>query len=732
MEINELKQAKNLLMWKERILLATHQKMDADWLSSMLALWVFLERLWKKVKIISTDPVPEGFEFLPFTDKVLVSSNAVKDFVISIKTAWAEVDKLRYNTEWDKLNIIITPKLWDLNEENVTFSKWIWKFDLIVCVDTWDLDYLWSIYTDNVEMFYETPVVNIDHHVTNTAFWQINLVDITASSSTMIIFDLMKEFSENWNEMIDEDVATLLMAWLITDTWSFQHNNTSPRALDLAADLMDFWARQQEIIKNIYKTKHLSTLKVWWKVLSKIQEDPIFRILWSTVTKEDLRETWADLSEADLLIDELMTNAPWAEVVILIKESFDWNILVSMRWTSITVDVSTIAQHFWWWWHKQAAWFKIPNYKNFELEVWNIISYIQDFQKKRLWILDEDLAEIESKNKEINELAEWIWDVSKFIDIQKENDEHFRDTGIEFPKSISVSWKIKSDNEDWLPFSIDLKEKKNEIKPEIKNTSQINKNIWIKEKAKTVELRQEKKIQIKNLEIKPKQEQKNIIKKPVQVVQKKVEEPIRQQKINKTPNPENKIINNQNKNQQKPKIVVQKNEIKKAPQKINQEKVVQKEKQPLIEKKEQKISQIKKNIQKPLIEKKPVEVKKTIKQVEKKIAPEPVKQDIKKEPEVKEVRREKSQVVENKPVEIKKEPIKGENNPVEPKKEPVKVENTSQANQEPESSIVSKEQADGYARRFYELLQSADQNSPEYKKYYDWYMYYAKLAGWNI
>lgn len=800
MEINELKQAKNLLMSKEKILLLTHQKMDADWLSSMLALWVFLERLWKQVKIVSTDPVPESFEFLPFTDKVLISSNAVKDFVISIKTNWAEIDRLRYNTEWDKLNIIVTPKSWDIKEDSVSYNRWIWKFDLIVCVDTWDLDYLWSIYTDNVEMFYETPIINIDHHVTNTAFWQINLVDITASSSTMIIFDLMKEFSENWNEMIDEDVATLLMAWLITDTWSFQHNNTSPRSLDLAADLMDFWARQQEIIKNIYKTKHLSTLKIWWKILSKIQEDPIFRMVWSTVTKEDLKETWANLEEADLLIDELMTNAPWAEVVILIKESFDWEVIVSMRSTSITVDISEIAKHFWWWWHKQAAWFRISKYKNFELEVWKIISYIQDFQKNRLWISDEEIAEIE-KRQEFDIEKEEIWDISRFIDIQKENDEHLRDTWIEFPKSVSFSWELDDKEDVDLPFSVEKKSVRSKEASEEKKKWKDSEKIFeeVKKESKKQELEKKSEVKKEENEVKKSETKKEDSEK----TEPKKEEKIFEKKENETKKAEKeseKFIKEKQTNSKKPEVKVikekvktpkleekeekkefKKQEVEKKPEAKKEEKIEKKEPKketPKIQKAEELQKQ---KAQKVSLEQKPAQKVQLDEQKTAQVAsqktpatsqpttPKPITQKptgstpqkatsapIQK-PQVKTVAQKAPQTTAQSPkfetaniqqnrqdqnVQTAKTAaqqnqgqtaVQNQSSSQQPQASQAQANVAAQASQQSaEWSIVTKEQADGYARRFYELLQQTQQTSPEYKKYYDWYMYYAKLAGWNI
>lgn len=604
---------KNLIMSKEKILLLTHQKMDIDWLSSILTLWTFLENLGKEVKIISTDEISDSFEFLPFIKKVRVSKNATKDFIISLKLNWASVDKLKYNTEWDKLNIVINSKNWEITQEWISFAKWIWKFDLIICADTASLENLWDLYFENTNLFFETPIVNIDHHATNENFWQINLVDITAASSTMIVFDLIKNFSENWKEIIDEDIATLLMAWLITDTWSFQQNNTSPKSLEYAADLMDLWARQQEIIRNVYKTKQLSMLKIWWKILTNIKEDPISRVVWSLVGRDDFIETWASIDETDWLIDELMSNAPWSEVIILAKESKDGKIFVSLRSNSIAVDVSKIAKENWWWWHKSAAWFVIEDYKNFQAEMWKFIEKVQNSQKIRLWISEEDIEKLKNKNSENseNEIKKDFSSVNVKLDLPEVKKEEKKP-------------ELKKEPQKPKTFDKSVKTEKPETKKEFKKPQKTE-----EEKMKII--KENKKRQIE--ENKKRRDEEEKIRK---------EEKIKKEKELK----EKRRIEEELKKRQE------------AEEKIKQEKVEKEKKQKELEEK-----------------KKQEEIKK--------------------------------QELEKKPEEIKKPEEKPKN-----------------------ESVISPQEADKHARNFYDLLQKTPQDNPSYKKYYDSYMYYWKLAGW--
>src|SRR5690606_38573882 len=131
---------------------------------------------------------------------------------------------------------------------NVSFSHGPNKYDLLITVDTAALQQLGRFYFDNVPLFSEIPVINIDHHPSNDRFGRLNYVDVMSSSTTEMIQGLLEELEEKHSlELIDAEVATLLMAGIITDTGSFQHSNTTPRSFSNAAKLIRRGARQQEI-----------------------------------------------------------------------------------------------------------------------------------------------------------------------------------------------------------------------------------------------------------------------------------------------------------------------------------------------------------------------------------------------------------------------------------------------------------------------------------------------------
>jgi len=374
----------DLIKQYNRILVLPSSPPDGDSLGSAVALYLTLKKLNKEITVVCSDSVPESYNFLPNIKVIgnqIASSN---DFIVTLDCKNAKIDTIKSAIENDKVNIIITPRSGKFSESDVTFKKGNMDFDLIITVDCAELSQLSHIYENNVEMFHQVPLINIDHHVSNANFGKINHVDIMASSTTEMLLSLFEQLAENTGvELIDEDVATLLLAGIITDTGSFQNANTTPKSFAKAAKLVSYGARQQEIIKHIYKTKQLSQLKLWGRILSSIQTDPVNRIVWSTVSQQDFKDTGSNENETGDVIDELMTNAPGAEVIVLIKEKEDKTISVSLRTTSSSIDASEMAAHFGGGGHTQAAGFKIKDKALMDVE-YEVLKYLRDYQQKKL------------------------------------------------------------------------------------------------------------------------------------------------------------------------------------------------------------------------------------------------------------------------------------------------------------------------------------------------------------
>jgi len=389
----------DLIKRNNKILVLPSSPPDGDSLGSAVALYLVLKKMEKEVTVLCSDPVPEVYEFLPNMKIIGDKLTSTKDFIITLNCRRNKVEKIKSSIENDKINIIIRPESGGFSEQDISFTRGKLDYDLIITVDTAELSQLRDIYEKNVEMFHQIPVINIDHHVSNTHFGKINYVDIMASSATELLIPLIEELAkEEGMDLIDEDIATLLLTGIITDTGSFQNANTTPRSFQRASQLIAYGARQQEIIQFIYKTKQLSQLKLWGRVLSKIQTDEKYRIVWSLVSQQDFRDTGSNEDETGDIIDELMTNAPGAEVIILMKEKKDQTISVSIRTTTPAADAAKIAESFGGGGHTQAAGFRMENTSLRDAE-YAIINAVKEVQAERLNIIEDEVASIVPKEE---------------------------------------------------------------------------------------------------------------------------------------------------------------------------------------------------------------------------------------------------------------------------------------------------------------------------------------------
>ena len=394
-------QAKKLIENSQRILLIAHAKMDGDTLSAAIAMHLLLQKMGKDTLVACADPVPEEYAFLPNTNVVQQEVNSEKDFVISVDCSRVKARRLRWRVEGNTLKIFISPSHeGHFSRNDVSFCE-NGDFDLIISLDAADKKQLGRIFEDNTELFARVPLIVFDHHASNPGFGTVNIINPKAASTTEVLFDFLPVlFGKNWKKRLTPDIATLLLTGIITDTGSFQNANTTPKSLEVSADLVELGARQQEIIRNIFKTKNISTLKLWGRVLSKIKTDAIHRMLWSTVSADDLIDTGGNIEDTNGIIDELLATAPGMEMVILIKERPDGMITVSVRTTTALCDAAAFAAEFGGGGHTQAAGFKIRGNKPFEVVVGEVIAAAQEFQNQRLGLFPaEEKISLSSKEK---------------------------------------------------------------------------------------------------------------------------------------------------------------------------------------------------------------------------------------------------------------------------------------------------------------------------------------------
>jgi len=248
------------------------------------------------------------------------------------------------------------------------------NIDLLIILDSANLERLWDLYTNNKELIEKTNIINIDHHISNTNFWKINIVEWNSPATAQIIYKILTILEWNINNLInqtknwfDKDIATYLLIWILTDTNNFTIPLANEVTLEIASDLIKKWANKQLIIDKIFQSKSVEQLKLQGLVLNRIQkiEKNNITTYFSYYTEEDLINLWLDPKDIWIwrALVSILNQIDWADFVSLWKIKENDN---SISFRSKEFDVNTFANKLWWWGHKNAAWANIK--ENFNPE----------------------------------------------------------------------------------------------------------------------------------------------------------------------------------------------------------------------------------------------------------------------------------------------------------------------------------------------------------------------------
>lgn len=315
------KQILEAVLAKNKILILSSRDFDGDNLSACLGLYLFLKKFGGDKKVIDVAienfSRPEKFSFLPGFNNVNSDINNLKNFILSLDVRGVKINEISYDLKDDELNFIINTKEGSLENKTIKCSSGNFKYDLIFSIGAHDFESLGSIYDSDPEFFYKVPIINIDYSPKNEQFGQINLINLTAAANSEIVFDLIKGID---GKLIDGDIATCLLAGIIDKTRSFRTKNVTPKVLDAAGQLMSKDARKEEIVSNLFRTKTITSLKLWGKALARLKIDHQNKIVWSLITKQDFINT--DTAESDLqeVIEEFIISIPQAQIITLLYE----------------------------------------------------------------------------------------------------------------------------------------------------------------------------------------------------------------------------------------------------------------------------------------------------------------------------------------------------------------------------------------------------------------------------
>ena len=280
-----------------------HIRPDGDCIGSQLALALALRNAGKQVTVWNQDAIPQKYKFLN-TSGLFEKPRTGQQFDCVIATDCATYERLGKAGE---------------------------------CVNQRKL------------------FINIDHHVSNTRYGDVNWVSPREPSTGELIFRLLKV--ARWP--ISKPIADLLFTAISTDTGSFQYPSTRPGTFHAGADLVTRGADLAKICDEVYQSYPLSRARLLKHVYSTFRLTADDHIAWFWLKKKDFTRTGAESDDTEGLIDHIRAIEP--VVVACVFEEVEPELTrLSLRSKSARVNVSEICQQFGGGGHPAAAGARIP------------------------------------------------------------------------------------------------------------------------------------------------------------------------------------------------------------------------------------------------------------------------------------------------------------------------------------------------------------------------------------
>lgn len=224
------------------IILPPNPSVDA--VAAGTSLYLGLLKMGKTVAIICSSPVEND---LAGSDKIQNDLSVNGDsLVISFPYSDGAIDKVDYNIQGNRFNLIITPRpnQKKLDPSQVKYNYTGGSFEFIFVIDTPNLNSLGEVYINNQTQFQGKDIINIDRHLTNANFGTVNLVNKTISSISELVFKIIQTLQLE----IDQDIATNLYAGIAASTNNFNSYSVNADTFETTAQLLRLGA-----VKKIFK-----------------------------------------------------------------------------------------------------------------------------------------------------------------------------------------------------------------------------------------------------------------------------------------------------------------------------------------------------------------------------------------------------------------------------------------------------------------------------------------------
>ncbi len=287
-----------------KVLSVSHENPDADTLGASLAIVAIVESIGGSADAVCTDPVPPIYDFL------------------------AGVERVRTDPDLEA------------------------SYDLLVISDCGTLDRIGDVRERHPALFERLPRVMIDHHASNDAAGEADWIDPAAAATCEMVALLATRMGVPL-DVNGGAMAAALMAGIVMDTATFAHPNTTPRTLAVSAALVEAGAPLSDISRRLYRSKPEAQLRLFGRILDRLESAERGRVVWSTLLDADLAATGTEGPHSEGIID-LLAQSDEAEVAILFKEAGDAT-RVSVRTKPGGVDATVLTGRFGGGGHARAA-----------------------------------------------------------------------------------------------------------------------------------------------------------------------------------------------------------------------------------------------------------------------------------------------------------------------------------------------------------------------------------------
>jgi bifunctional oligoribonuclease and PAP phosphatase NrnA len=281
----------------ERFLVATHIDPDGDALGSAFALCFALRSLGKNATVYMRDDIPYRYTFLPKPELMI-----------------REIPKS--------------------------------GFDTVLVVDCGDLS---RVGDDHKSLGHLGYLINIDHHDTNDAFGQINIVDQRASSTSELLYLILKALGVEFSY----EMAINLYTAVLTDTGSFRYDSTTPRAFSICEEMTRFGVIPSYVAGQVYESHPKERYRLLCLVLGTLEFFSNDRIATACVTKDMFEKTGTNREHTEGFV-EYIKEIRGVDVACVMREVANGAFKVSMR-SKGNLDVATVAHYFGGGGHRKAA-----------------------------------------------------------------------------------------------------------------------------------------------------------------------------------------------------------------------------------------------------------------------------------------------------------------------------------------------------------------------------------------